>query len=619
MNNITVPEISFGLYKATYSAIYTPTVGGVHNVTIYARDAEPEYNTNSTYAGSFSSWGKITGFVQQYPMDITAFGINQTHGFIFTVNVNFTNLGPATAYIVNLTHQEDPLGSLTYNETYKYCGTLYSNQNCSWIFNITVPSKTSPALYTAYTKGSWKNPDLTLNETTNETRIVVSSNPVLEVTPTSLYQVTPHNNKTIVGNFTIISAGNDNILNINTSLVLQNQPGNIVFYCPLCVVTIEPSEKDLLAPGENITSVVDVQVPAGQSPGNYWSYINVSTNNTAEKLVFMNITVPTNSSWNRLPESFGTIIAPPNTNGSIGFINISNIGNVKLQFEVYRGHNYLRIENTSLVPYAFELDRQINRDLSVSWIVPITATQQLWNVSITIISSGSPISRVVNLTLDTRDVPPTINYVNINPLQFEYGYENVSIQANVTDNIAVGNVWANVTPPNGSSFVLPMQNYTKDIYNTTYLTPVAGTHEIRICANDTTSLLNCTSPINITSSDTTIVTIIPNASLINATNVTQEWNQNFVINFSASNIGGSRAYNVSVSINSSNVTVAPTYYNYSIIMKNNSIYNLTTITVLNATQPGIYYVNFSTNWTNLNNTFNSSECYSQSLHRHRSR
>ncbi|MEM7816684.1 MAG: hypothetical protein QXZ20_02095, partial [Candidatus Aenigmatarchaeota archaeon] len=611
MNNISIPEISFGLYRAIYSANYIPPMDGVYNISIYAKDAGPEYNVNYTYAGNISVWGKINALINQEPTNITVFGINQTHGYTFTVNVNFTNLGPATAYQVNLTHQEDPTGSLIYNETFKNCGTLYANQICSWTFEVTVPEKTIPGLINAYTIGSWRNPDLTYNQTTNSTDIIVSSNPVLEVSPTSISQTAPHDKTTTVGNFTTISAGNDRLINIQISLLPQFQPGNIVYACPSCVVTIVPSETGLLEAGENMTSTVSIQIPAGQSPGNYWSYINVSSSNAGEKYVFMNVTVPTNNSWNRMPETFGTISAPPNTNGTIGLVNISNIGNVKLQFQVYRSgdNGYLRIENSSIVPYAFELEKQSTRSLLISWVVPINAVQQLWNATLTISSSGSPTTRTINLTLDTRDVPPTISDVIVYPTQFEAGYEDekILIQANVTDNIAVSHVWANITMPNGTTIILPMQNFTLNTYNTTYQNLTVGTHQIRICANDSASLTNCIEPINVTSSDTTLLSVIPNVTIINATNITKEGNQSFAINFSVNNLGYSRALNANVSIITPESIIAlPDNFSYGTILKNTSLFNETIITVLNATQPGIYYVNFTANWTNLNNSDDSS-------------
>jgi YesN/AraC family two-component response regulator len=95
-------------------------------------------------------------------------------------------MGPATAYNVNLTHQESPSSSVTYSETYKYCGTLYPNQTCSWIFNVTVPEKTTPSLIKTYTVGSWKNPDLTLNEISE--KISIPTHYLSQIINTSLNQ-----------------------------------------------------------------------------------------------------------------------------------------------------------------------------------------------------------------------------------------------------------------------------------------------------------------------------------------------------------------------------------------------------------------------------------------------
>ncbi|MEM7819022.1 MAG: hypothetical protein QW403_02665, partial [Candidatus Aenigmatarchaeota archaeon] len=316
MSNISVPETGFGFFRATYSASYLPPIGGEYNISVYARDYPPESNVNSTFVGNISVWGKISGLVEQLPAYVVAYNITQTQGFTFEVSVNFTNLGPATAYSVNLTHAEDPLGSLTYNESRKECGTVYAGQTCSWVFKITVPEKTSPQLIRAYTIATWQNPDKTVEQKLNETSITVSSNPVIEVIPKSINKTTPHDLTTYIGNITTYASGNDEVRDVSISTV----GGNLAFDCPLCVLSIIPNSYGLLPAGESFVSDITITVPAGQAPGIYWTKVRASSSNAGYDEMLLNLTIPINTSWIRSPESFGYVLLPLNTSGTIGNI-----------------------------------------------------------------------------------------------------------------------------------------------------------------------------------------------------------------------------------------------------------------------------------------------------------
>ncbi|MBN2202775.1 MAG: DUF87 domain-containing protein [Candidatus Aenigmarchaeota archaeon] len=623
MTNITVPEQSFGNHTAVYNVVYMPTVGGNFSVDIYAEDDTPESNYNTTYAGNFSVWGFINGTVSQCvnntndgnltdcDSQITAPYISQTEGFTFQVNATFTNLGPSGSYGVNLTHAESPEGSLVYSDQNKTCGILLANQTCDWSFNVTVPAGTPPGLITTYVNASWRNPDNTIASVQNYTEINVDSNPIIDIIETELVKSAPHDKNTYVGNVTIASFGNDEVQNIELSwygLSGIQDHYNLAIYCPLCSISIAPSEETLLSAGSNFTSHINITVPSGQTPGKYIANLIASSSNAGNDTALLNITIPENKTWTRTPSTFGTILAPKNTTATIGNITVENIGNVKIPFEVTKSgdNGYVRIEGVNW--YSFDLEKQVSRNINISYTVPDFVTDGLYNVTLLIRNvTADPASQNVTFTLNVTDIPPVIDDVVIDPLAFEQGYENVTIEANITDNYAVSHAWVNITPPNSSSFILPMINTHNDSFNITYEYPVAGLHQIIICANDTQTLTTCTDPVNVTSSDTTEITIVPNVTTINATNITQVSGQSFAINFSASNFGGSRAHEVNVSLNYSNNTSAtPTYFQFGTLLKNEAEYNITTISVDSSTVPGTYYVNFTSQWVNLNNSNNTS-------------
>jgi len=124
MYNVS-PKVKIGDYVfANYSTTYLPRLDGNHSLYIYAMDMPPESNVNFTLASEIVVYGKVYGDAKTDISEIIATGITQNRGFNFTVIANFTNLGPATAYNVNLTHSESPIGSLRYNESFKQCGAL---------------------------------------------------------------------------------------------------------------------------------------------------------------------------------------------------------------------------------------------------------------------------------------------------------------------------------------------------------------------------------------------------------------------------------------------------------------------------------------------------------------
>ncbi len=102
------------IYNDTYRVSYTPPIGGVYNVTVYARDDPPEYNVNYSWAGTFDVWGKINYEMQQ-TQEIIASDITQTQNFTTDMYINFTNLGPPNAYFVNISAYDDAGDLIIFN------------------------------------------------------------------------------------------------------------------------------------------------------------------------------------------------------------------------------------------------------------------------------------------------------------------------------------------------------------------------------------------------------------------------------------------------------------------------------------------------------------------------
>ncbi|MEM5878377.1 MAG: hypothetical protein QXF12_05875, partial [Candidatus Aenigmatarchaeota archaeon] len=152
--NLSMTHVGSNLY----SLFYLAPIGGIYNVTIFAIDNPPENNINSTFAGYFYVNGKTDGIVVQ-PDEIQINGITWVNSESAEITINFTNIGPATAYGVNLTFTADPLNSLIFNETMHQCGVVYNQSSCIFGLLVTVPAATPPSVLKLITDAVWRNPD----------------------------------------------------------------------------------------------------------------------------------------------------------------------------------------------------------------------------------------------------------------------------------------------------------------------------------------------------------------------------------------------------------------------------------------------------------------------------
>ncbi|MBD3155144.1 MAG: DUF87 domain-containing protein, partial [Candidatus Aenigmarchaeota archaeon] len=564
------------------------------SIYIYAQDEPPESNVNNTFATNVSVYGRVYGSVYQEPGTEYASGVSQTQTYSFVITSNFTNTGPATAYDVNLTHSEEPADSLVYNESIFSCGDLLVGETCGpWSFLVTVPVDTRPGLIRTDVVGTWRNPDNTINTTENTTDIVVSSNPIVEIHESELAKSVPHDQRTYVGNITVKSAGNDEVFDI----VLSTLGGNMDVDCPECSLEINPYQEGLLSPGDNFTSHFHVTVPTGQVPGDYWKKIRASSSNAGYDEIVLNLTVPTNSTWKRTPSTFGIILTPPNTSGEIGEINVSNIGNIKIPFQIYRQGNATAYVNTD--PMAFDLEKQNSRIITVNYSMPETIPQDIYTINILIRNStADPAEYSVPIVLNVTDIPPTIQDVEV-PEAFEVGYETVNISANVTDNFAVDRVWVNLTAP-GNGTITQFMTPNNTIYSTTYNTSIPGTHTVLICANDTASNTGCYSPQYLQATNQTNMSIFSNQTSITITDMTVDNNYTLPLDIGLNNTGYARAFNSTLILNSTdNIYFNQSVFDFGLILKNSSNTSLAWIEIENGTNSGIYSFDLYANWTNL--------------------
>ncbi len=97
------------------------------------------------------------------------------------------------------------------------------------------------------------------------------------------------------------------------------------------------------------------------------------------------------------------------------------------------------------------------------------------------------------LTITQDPVKP--NIIDVSPVNQSFGLGKiVTVQANVTDNIAVDTVLLNLTPPGGSPEIYVMVNNSQDIYQYSFQVAKTGAYYYEIIANDTTGNIQIYDP-----------------------------------------------------------------------------------------------------------------------------
>jgi len=730
-NGTYTNETMSNIGNDTYRVSYTPPIGGLYDVTVYARDKDPEYNTNYSWAGTFSAWGKINYEIHQ-TQEITASNITQTQNYTTDMYINFTNLGPPRAYFVNISAYDDAGGLIIFNDTdqYEYCGNLTNSSKCVWHFEVTVPEATTPQWIFITGNVSWMDPDKTWNWTTNTTTVKVTSNPILDILESEVINenVLHDSQDFYIGNVTVMSIGNAWVWDIVMSLT-SGIGTNLHDKCPQCNVTFIPQTQGFLRPAENITVDMYMDIPKGQGPGDYWAYIKADADLGGEDLALMNMTILLNSTWLIEPESrtFGMFLTPPNTDGEVGIINVTNIGNVDLIFDIGPQGN-----GTGLMVYsppALDVGKGDKQNIYVNYSIGASAIEGLFYVKMWVLNTTlptDPYQDYVDFWLNVTDIPPIIEDVNVTPDIFEIIFENVSISAKITDNFAVDKAWIrvmksgdvnytsvsklirqsvgnesgfnhtetvnfegemqyfNVTFYNdeastvyidltvnevailinqsvnaatnvtadavqNASLVIPgdqiinmtvydvngsgitsayyswLDYYAKvetpykdymvkndSYYSVNYSSNVSGTHTLQICANDTQSKSGCYLYGDLTATGITTIEINPNVTSVEIDGITMYAGRSFPVKIGMNNTGHARAYSVNLTITTpENWSSSQDSFSFGTILREESDYGQTMINVPNSTSPGVYYVNLTANWTELNGSSGFNETYIQ--------
>jgi len=410
----------------------------------------------------------------------TATNITQTNDETFSFKAIASNVGNGSARFVNVSIFA-PANWLVL-PSFEECGNLVKDSVCQKDFNVTIPKATPPGNYLVNVSINWTQPDNSFGTNKTFINVIVTSNPLINVSESNISGIVLDGSEGTIGNFTVFSIGNDVLQNINFNCISGEA-------CQNFTVEFIPTSISSLPANSNQSVMVNVTVPLSYPNGTYNGTINVSSQNDGFDILTIEVFVPENRTWDLYPEYCERSMQQPE--GVACEVNVSNKGNTRISFRVFPEEgNYTKVNETS-----FEIER-------LSWHV-FKITYNVTNVPPSIYNStffvdaveedAKPDNKSIRVSL-LPYIPPIIN-VSIVPNEAEQN-STVTIFANVTDRSGSGIAWAkvNVTRPDGivDSFEMHLLetegNLTK--WELTYpngtngSTILKGTYNVAVYARD---------------------------------------------------------------------------------------------------------------------------------------
>ena len=310
------------------------------------------------------------------PQNYNASKITWHNNESFEIKVIINNTFSGYAYDVNLSVILP--NNFEVNSTFEKCDEIKSFGNCIFGFWINVKEKTSPNTYYINFSVKWKNIDKSINETYKLFEVNVLPNSILDVDPKNFSSFVALNISEEIGKITLYSIGNIKVTNISFSHTFDF---NLTFY---------PNITELDA-GKSSIVKINASIPFGYKPGYYNGIINVSYN-SGYQIVNVTINVLENRSWIVDKTNCSAYFYPPY--GKVCDINITNIGNVEINFNVIPiNKNYTWIENES-----FKILPKESFNLSIYYNVtnvPLKYIYEYYNLT----SDGIPESLLINITI----------------------------------------------------------------------------------------------------------------------------------------------------------------------------------------------------------------------------
>ncbi|MFH0929006.1 MAG: NEW3 domain-containing protein [Candidatus Aenigmatarchaeota archaeon] len=304
--------------NGTYSVNFTtPSVGDYLLVCNATKNGNLGSN-NDTFT---SETAGTNVSIVSYPSEISVTNVSLYWNDSFSITANATNVGNGTAYSSNISLQL--LAGWDADYLVQDCGDVYKNENCTKAFNITVPNGTTPGSYYINVSSNWTNPDSTLGSNLTSLNVTVESNPIVDLEENNITTEVADGYENYIGNFTVLSIGNDALQNIS----FDCYQGEV---CNNFTLEFNPVNISGISVGENNSVAVNVTVTQGYPVGTYNGTVNVSAGNDGYDIIMMYVTVPTktNLSITASPENYTVYNITQADNQTFSFEGIAeNIGN----------------------------------------------------------------------------------------------------------------------------------------------------------------------------------------------------------------------------------------------------------------------------------------------------
>jgi uncharacterized membrane protein len=313
LSQSNISDSNNGTYYAWFDA---PADFGTYTINCTAaKDGNNGYEQDEFTVESATTEVTMNNSIMLYTASNVGFYMNES----FELFINLSNIGNSSAYNTNFTLQLS--SGLASNTTFVNCGDIYIGYSCSRAFNITVLNNTAPGYYYINVTVNWRNFVGTSeqNSTTNTT-INVTPNPLLSVPQDFMHQPVPPGNESVVSSIIVSSTGNTPITGVG--FTAYGYDSNFTF-------EFTPSTIASLTNGQSSSVQVNVTIDQYQLPGIYNGTINVTTTNDGYKIINLSLTVTgTNVSITRTPAEYTTsqITRYRSQNFDV-FLNSTNIGN----------------------------------------------------------------------------------------------------------------------------------------------------------------------------------------------------------------------------------------------------------------------------------------------------
>ncbi|MFH1751155.1 MAG: hypothetical protein ABH863_05745 [Candidatus Micrarchaeota archaeon] len=311
-----------------YPLNYSADLGnGTYEISFQAEPLHGNYTLlcNASKAGNlgnssapYGSEAAVTAnAIYASPASTTATGITLLQNFNFTLQVNATNYGNGSANFPNFTLQLP--GNWTASNLSFICANVSVGDTCISNFTVTVANRTIPGNFSVNATFFWVNPDGSLGSNLTQIDVEVTSNPILNITPPSIYEIAAPGRTKTIGFFTLLSQGNDALHDSNFS---------ITGFSGITFLFI-PANLSSLPAGSQQQVQINATVPLGHASGDYQGYANISTSNAGNISIFINLTISgANVSIDSSPKNFsaGNITQAQNQTFALD-VNITNFGN----------------------------------------------------------------------------------------------------------------------------------------------------------------------------------------------------------------------------------------------------------------------------------------------------